>query len=79
MDWPGAALLWVLPLALPCEGHFPAITNPQMMTGYLLIPPSWIEPLAGGMGAVGAIAAVVAVTLMVLAPLGGGGRKRMDF
>ena len=79
MDWPGAALLRVLPLALPSEGHFPVITNPRMMMGYPLIPPSQIEPLTGGVGAVGAIAAIVAVTPMVLAPLGGGRRKRMDF
>ena len=79
MDWLGAVLLRVLPLELPCKGHFPATTNPQMMTGYPLIQPSWIEPLTGGMGAVGATVAIVAVTPMVLAPLGGGGRKRMDF
>ena len=76
VDWPGAVLLWVLPLTLPQEGHFPVITNPRMTTGYPLIPPSQIEPLVGGMGAVGAI---VAVTPMVLTPLEEGGSKRMDF
>ena len=70
MDWPVAALLQVLPLALPYEGHFPAITNPQMTMGYPLIPPSWIEPFAGGVGAIGAAVVIVAVTPMVLAPLG---------
>ena len=49
------------------------------MTGYPLIPPSQIKPLAGGMGVEGAAAARAAVTPMVLTPLGEGVRKRMDF
>ena len=69
MDWPGAVLLQVLPLALPQGGHFLVLTNPLMMMGYPLIPPLQIEPLVGGGGAEGAAVAVVAVTPMELAPL----------
>ena len=49
-----------------------------MMMGYPLIPPSLINPFAGGMGAEVEVARVV-VTPMELAPLERGVRKRMDF
>ena len=49
------------------------------MTGYPPIPPSQINPPAGGVGVEGAAAAGVAVTPMALTPLGEGVRKRMDF
>ena len=80
MDWQGAVLLWVLPLTLPGEGHFPVTTIPLMsMKGYPPIPPFQIGPPTGGTGVEGAAAARVAVTLMALTPLGVGVRKRMDF
>ena len=50
-----------------------------MMMGYPPIPPSQINPPAGGVGVEGATAARVAVTQMALTPLGEGIRKRMDF
>ena len=77
--WPGTVSIWVLPLTLPREGHFPVITNPPMMMGYPRIQPLQIGPLVGGVGAKGATVAIVAVTLMALTPLGEGVRKRMDF
>ena len=79
MDLLGAVLLRVLPLALPCEGHFLVITNPLMTTRYPLIPPLQIEPPIGGVEAEGATVAVAAATPMALTPLGEGVRKRMDF
>ena len=80
VDWRGAVLLWILPLTLPGEGHFPVTTNPPMrMKGYPPIPPFQIDPPTGGMGVEGATAAIVAVTPMALTPLGVGVRKRMDF
>ena len=80
LDWWGPVLLWVLPLTLPGEGHFPVTTNPPMRTkGYPPIPPFQIGPPAGGVEVEGATAARAAVTLMALTPLGVGVRKRMDF
>ena len=49
------------------------------MMGYPLIPPSQINPPAGGVGVEGAAVARAVVTLMALTPLGEGVRKRMDF
>ena len=80
VDCQGAVLLWVLPLTLPGEGHFPVTTNPLMRTkGYPPIPPFQIGPPIGGVGVEGATAAGAAVTPMALTPLGLGIRKRMDF
>ena len=50
-----------------------------MMTGYPLILPSLISPLAGGVGAEEVEVTGVVVTPMRLAPPEGGKRKRMDF
>ena len=50
-----------------------------MMTGYPPIPPSQINPPAGGVGVEGATVARVVVTPMALTPLGEDVRKRMDF
>ena len=47
--------------------------------GYPPIPPSQINPPAGGMGVEGAEVARALVTLMALTPLGEDVRKRMDF
>ena len=79
MDWQGVVLLWVLLLTHLWEGHSQATANPLMMTGYPQIHPSAMDPLEGGMGAEEAEVAGAAVTLMGPAPLGGDGRKRMDF
>ena len=49
------------------------------MTGYPPIPPSQINPPAGGMGVEGAEVARAVVTPMALTPLGEDVRKRMDF
>ena len=49
------------------------------MMGYPLIPPSLINPLAGGMGAEEVNAAGVVVTPMELTPPEGGIRKRTEF
>ena len=79
MDWQGVVLLRVLPLTHLWEGHSQAITNPLMTTGYPQICPSPMGPQEGGVGAEEAEVAGVVVTLMGLTPLGGDGRKRMDF
>ena len=50
-----------------------------MMMVYPPIPPSQINPPAGGMGVEGATAAGVTVTPMALTPLREGIRKKMDF
>ena len=71
MDWQGVVLLWVPLLTHLWEGHFQAITNPLMMTGYPWIRPSLMGPPEGGMGAEEAKVARVVVTLMGLAPLAG--------
>ena len=79
MDWQGVVLLRVLLLTHWWEGHFPATTNPLMMTGYPQIHPSPMGPPEGGVGAEEAEVAGVVVTLMEPTPLGGDVRKRMDF
>ena len=79
MDWQGVVLLLVLLLTHLWEGHFQAIANPLMMTGYPQIRPSLMGPPEGGVGAEEAEVTGVVVTLMGPAPLGGDGRKRMDF
>ena len=66
MDWQGAVLLQVLLLSHLWEGHPPATTNPQTMTGYPLILPSQIGPSTGGVGAEGVEVARVEVTPMEL-------------
>ena len=79
MDWQGVVLLRALMLAHLWEGHLSATTNPLMMMGYPLIPPSQIGPSAGSVGAEEVEVAGVVVTPMELAPLERGVRKRMDF
>ena len=79
MDWQGIVLLWVLLLTHLWEGHSQATANPLVMTGYPWICPSLMGPPEGGMGAGEAEVARAVVTLMGPAPLGGNGRKRMDF
>ena len=79
MDWQGIVLLWVLLLTHLWEGHSQATANPLMMTGYPWICPSLMGPPEGGVGAGEAEVARAVVTLMGPAPLGGNGRKRMDF
>ena len=49
------------------------------MMGYPLIPPSLINPFAGGVGAEEVRVAGVVVTLMKLTAPEGDVRKRMDF
>ena len=49
------------------------------MMGYPLIPPSQINPPAGGVGVEGAKVARAVVTPMALTPLEEDIRKRMDF
>ena len=78
-DWQGVVLLQVLLLTHLWEGHPLATANPLMMTGYPRIHPSLIGPPEGGVEAEEAKVAGVVVTLMGPAPLGGDGRKRMDF
>ena len=79
MDWQGVVLLRVLLLTHLWEGHSQAIANPLMTMGYPQIRPSPMGPPEGGVGAEEAEIAGAVVTLMGLAPLGGDGRKRMDF
>ena len=79
MDWHGLVLLWVLLLTHLWEGHPPATTNPQTMTGYPLILPSQIGPSAGGVGAEEVEVAGVVVTPMELTPLGGRHKKKDGF
>ena len=61
------------------EGHFQAIANPLITTGYPRIRPSQMGPPEGGVGAEEAEVARAVVTLMGPSPMGGGIRKRMDF
>ena len=79
MDWQGVVLLWVLLLTHLWEGHSQAIANPLMTTGYPQIHPSPMGPPEGGVGAEEAEVARAVVTLMGPTPVGGDGRKRMDF
>ena len=80
MDWQGVILPWALLLAHLWERHLSATTNPLMMMGYPLIPPSQISPFAGGVGAEEVeVTVVVVVTLMKLGSPEEGERKRMDF
>ena len=79
MDWQGVVLLWVLLLTHLWEGHSQATVNPLMMMGYPWIRPSPMGPPEGGVGAEEAEVAGAIVTLMGPTPLGGDGRKRMDF
>ena len=78
-DWQGVVLLQVLLLIHLWEGHSQVITNPLMMTAYPWICPSLMGPPEGGVGAEEAEVAGVVVTLTGPTPLGGDGRKRMDF
>ena len=79
MDWQGVVLLRVLLLTHLWEGHSQATANLPMTTGYPQICPSPMGPPEGGVGAEEARVAGVVVTLMGPTPLGGDGRKRMDF
>ena len=79
MDWQRVVLLRVLQLTHLWEGHSQATANPLMMTGYPWIRPSLMGPPEGGVGAEEAEVARAVVTLMGPTPLGGDGRKRMDF
>ena len=79
MDWQGVVLLLVLLLTHLWEAHSQAITNPLMMMEYPWIRPSQMGPPEGDVGAGGAEVARAVVTLMGPTPLGGNGRKRMDF
>ena len=79
MNWQGVVLLWVLLPTHLWEGCSQAITNPLMMTGHPRIRSSPMGHPEGGMGAEEAEADGAAVTLMGPTPLGGDGRKRMDF
>ena len=79
MDWQGVILLQVLLLTHLWEGCSQATANPLMMTGYPGIHPSLMGPPEGGMGAGEAEVAGAVVTLVGPTPLGGDGRKRMDF
>ena len=79
MDWQGVVLLLVLLLTHLWEGHSQAIANPLMMMGYPWIRPSLMGPPEGGVGAEEAEVARAVVTLIRPAPLGGDGRKRIDF
>ena len=79
MDWQGVVLLRVLLLIHLWEGYSQVITNPLMMTGYPRIRPSQMDHPEGGVGAEEAEVARVVVTLLGPTPLGGDGRKKMDF
>ena len=79
MDWQGVVLLWVLLLTHLWEGCSQATANLLMMTGYPQICPSLMGPPEGGVGAGEAKVAGAVVTLMGPTPLGGDGRKRIDF
>ena len=79
MDWQGVALLQVVWSTHLWEGYSQAITNPLMMTGYPQTCPSQMDPPEGGVGAGEAEVIGAVVTLMGPTPLGGDGRKRMDF
>ena len=79
VDGQGAVLLRALLLDHLQEGHPSATATPLMMMGYPLIPLSLISPFARGTGAEGVEVTGVVMTPMILAPLEGGERKRMDF